>query len=72
MTTDLSYEQAVARLKEVVEKLEQGSLDLEESLRLFEEGIVLSRTCDEKLRGVEARVQVLVEKSNSLKEEDTP
>ena len=72
MTTDLSYEQAVARLKEVVEKLEQGSLDLEESLRLFEEGIVLSRTCDEKLRVVEARVQVLVEKSNSPKEEDTP
>lgn len=72
MTADLSYEQAVARLKEVVEKLEQGSLDLEESLRLFEEGISLSRTCDEKLRVVEARVQVLVEKSNSGKEDDTP
>lgn len=69
MTGDLSYEQAVARLKEVVEKLEQGSLDLEESLRLFEEGISLSRTCDEKLTVVEARVKVLVEKS---KEEETP
>ncbi|GMU57813.1 MAG: hypothetical protein AMXMBFR33_69590 [Candidatus Xenobia bacterium] len=69
MTSDLSYEQAVARLKEVVEKLEQGSLDLEESLRLFEEGVSLSRLCDEKLRVVEARVQVLVEKSAGGKED---
>lgn len=72
MTGDLSYEQAVARLKELVEKLEQGSLDLEESLRLFEEGISLSRTCDEKLRVVEARVKVLTEKINTGKEDETP
>lgn len=57
-----TYEQAIARLKEVVDRLEQGNLDLEESLRLFEEGVSLSRLCEEKLRVVEARVQVLVEK----------
>ncbi|MEW6278042.1 MAG: exodeoxyribonuclease VII small subunit [Candidatus Eremiobacterota bacterium] len=60
--SDLSYEQAVARLKEVVDRLEQGNLDLEESLRLFEEGVSLSRLCEDRLRVVEARVQVLVEK----------
>lgn len=60
---DMSYEQSLARLKTVVDQLERGSLDLEESLRLFEEGMDLSRGCDDKLREVEERVQVLVERS---------
>lgn len=55
-----NYEQALTRLKTVVEQLERGSLGLEESLTLFEEGMSLSRICDEKLTEVEARVRVLV------------
>ncbi|MBI3927444.1 MAG: exodeoxyribonuclease VII small subunit [Armatimonadetes bacterium] len=62
--SEMSYEQALARLKTVVEQLERGSLDLEESLRLFEEGMNLSRRCDEKLREVEERVKVLVERED--------
>lgn len=55
-----TYEQALERLRTVVEKLERGTLPLEESLSLFEEGMRLSDACDLKLREVEARVQVLI------------
>mgnify|MGYP003609079513 CR=1 FL=1 len=55
-----SYESNLARLRQVVESLERGSLSLEESLRLFEEGMRLSEVCDEQLAAVEARVKVLV------------
>ena len=55
-----TYEEALERLRTVVEKLERGTLPLEESLSLFEEGMKLSEMCDLKLREVEARVQVLI------------
>lgn len=44
----------------MVEQLERGSLPLEDSLRLFEEGMDLSRLCDGQLAAVEERVKVLV------------
>ena len=55
-----TYEEALERLRTVVEKLERGTLPLEESLSLFEEGMQLSELCDQKLREVETRVQVLI------------
>lgn len=55
-----SYESNLARLRQVVESLERGSLPLEDSLRLFEEGMRLSEVCDGQLAAVEARVKVLV------------
>lgn len=60
---EFTYEQALNRLRTVVEQLERGSLDLEKSLSLFEEGMSLSRLCDTKLQEVEARVRVLVDQS---------
>lgn len=62
---DWSYEQALSRLRTVVEQLERQSFGLEESLALFEEGMQLSRLCDGKLRDVEQRVRVLVERGDS-------
>ncbi len=58
--SEQTYEEALTRLKTVVEQLERGSLGLEESLKLFEEGMHLSQVCDRKLTEVEARVRVLV------------
>lgn len=55
-----SYESNLARLRQVVELLERGSLTLEESLTLFEEGMELSRVCDTQLAAVEERVKVLI------------
>jgi exodeoxyribonuclease VII small subunit len=57
---DLSFEEAVKRLSEIVQKLERGDLPLEESLLLFEEGVGLSRASQEKLDSAQKRVEELL------------
>ncbi len=57
----LTIEEALARLQEIVEKLESGELTLDGSLLAFEEGIELSRTCGQRLSEAEQRVEVLLE-----------
>ena len=52
-TSDETFEQSLGRLEQIVERLEQGDVPLEESLRLYEEGVKLSRRCAEKLQQVE-------------------
>jgi exodeoxyribonuclease VII small subunit len=54
------FEDALNKLEKIVSKLEDGDLPLEESLRLFEEGIRLSRLCNQKLDEVEKRVEILI------------
>lgn len=58
--TDLSFEDAVKRLSEIVQRLERGDLPLEESLLLFEEGVNLSRASQEKLDSAQKRVEELL------------
>jgi len=65
-TNPPNYEENLARLQQVVERLERDALGLEESLTLFEEGMSLVEQCDEQLRRVEERVKVLVSGSESL------
>jgi exodeoxyribonuclease VII small subunit len=65
---ELSYEQALDRLKSVVDQLERGSLGLEKSLELFEQGISLTRVCDHKLQSVEERIRFLVEQTRQADE----
>jgi len=48
------------RLEEIVQRLEAGELSLNESLKLFEEGIELSRLCTKKLSQAEAKVEKLI------------
>lgn len=55
-----SFEDAVKRLSEIVQTLERGDLPLEESLRLFEEGVRLSRTSQDKLDTAQKRVEELL------------
>jgi exodeoxyribonuclease VII small subunit len=55
-----SFEAAIKRLTEIVQVLERGELPLEESLRLFEEGVKLSRVSQEKLDRAEKRVEQLL------------
>ena len=55
------FEEKLTQLESVVEKLERGELSLEESVRLFEEGVKLSEACKGELEKAEGRVQVLVE-----------
>ena len=55
-----SFETQLAALERVVRELERGDLPLEESLKLFEEGVRLSRECQERLGQAERRIEVLL------------
>ena len=55
-----SFEASIKRLGEIVQMLERGDLPLEESLRLFEEGVTLSRVSQQRLDAAEKRVEQLL------------
>ena len=54
------FEASMKRLEEIVDKMEQGELSLDESLKLFEEGIKLSRSLNKRLDEAERRVEELL------------
>lgn len=54
------FEAALQQLEEIVQRLEKGELPLEESLKLYEEGIRLSRLCHAKLEEAEGRIEMLM------------
>ena len=54
------FETALTRLEEIVNELEKGELPLEQSLKLFEEGIKLARLCGSRLEEAERKVEVLL------------
>ncbi|HEY0930078.1 MAG TPA: exodeoxyribonuclease VII small subunit [Gemmatimonas sp.] len=61
MTSEMSFEQSLNRLEEIVRDLERQDLALEQALRLFEEGIGHLRSAGSALKAVDAQVQQLVE-----------
>ncbi|MFT4632213.1 MAG: exodeoxyribonuclease VII small subunit [Candidatus Pseudothioglobus sp.] len=68
MTTKKSYpfEQSLIKLENLVEKMEAGDLTLEDSLKTFEEGIRLTRECQQALSQAEQKVKMLVEENGQL------
>jgi len=57
-----NFEEQLTALEAVVERLERGELSLEDSVRLFEEGIKLSEACKKELEAAEGKIQLLVDK----------
>jgi exodeoxyribonuclease VII small subunit len=57
--TDLRFEDCLTRLEQIVGQLEAGTLSLEDSLKVFEEGIGLARHCAKYLADAERRIEVL-------------
>lgn len=55
-----TFESSLNQLETIVKQLEQGDLPLEESLKLFEKGISLSRECRERLNEAERRIEILM------------
>ncbi len=55
-----TFETSLKDLERIVSKLEDGDLSLEESLKLFEDGVKLSRECQERLNQAERRIEVLL------------
>jgi exodeoxyribonuclease VII small subunit len=66
-----NFEEQLTQLETVVERLERGDLSLDESVRLFEDGMKLTSACKKELEQAEGRVQVLVEgKGGKMKPTD--
>jgi exodeoxyribonuclease VII small subunit len=63
---ETSFEQDLERLDEIVKRLEEGDLPLEEAVSLFKEGTALSRKCSKKLDEAEARIEMIVEDGEKL------
>jgi exodeoxyribonuclease VII small subunit len=59
----LDFETAMRDLEELVERLEQGDLPLEESLAAFERGVMLTRSCQTALKEAEQKVEILLKKA---------
>jgi exodeoxyribonuclease VII small subunit len=61
--TASQFEAAMEELEKLVEQMERGDISLEESLKSFERGIKLTRTCQQALQDAEQKVQILLEKN---------
>jgi exodeoxyribonuclease VII small subunit len=66
---EMSFEEALARLEELVTRLEAGELPLEETIRTFEEGQALLRTCTELLGKAEQRVKEILRRADGAVDE---
>lgn len=68
--SDQSFEKALAELENIVEKMEKGGLDLNESLALFEKGVKLARFLREELGKAEKKIDILLkDEKGEMKEE---
>ncbi len=68
-----SFEESLKQLEAIIGKLEKGDLPLEESVRLFEEGIHLSNACKTDIESAEGKVQILLkQKDGTMKTESFP
>jgi exodeoxyribonuclease VII small subunit len=61
-SSEMTFEQALARLEEIAHQLEGGDLPLEQAIALAEEGFKLSHFCEEQLTAAEGKIQQLVER----------
>jgi len=64
--TDIKFEDALARLEQIVDTLEAGNLPLEDSLKAFEEGVGLARRCARYLDEAEKRIELLTKDEAGL------
>jgi exodeoxyribonuclease VII small subunit len=68
-----SFEESLKKLETIVDQLEKGEMSLEDSLKLFEEGVGLSAACKKELDAAEGKVQMLIkQRDGSLKAEPFP
>lgn len=63
-TKPLKFQAAMSRLQEIVNQLSDGSLDLEEAMDLFKEGLTLSRQCEKQLNAFDVQMNELLKENN--------
>lgn len=71
-TNNISFEEAMARLEEIVKYLEGGNAPLDRSLELFEEGVTLVKLCNKKLDSAEQKVRFLTAGGDEITDENKP
>ena len=70
MNEDINFEDAMKRLEEIANELEKGELTLDESVKKFEDGISLSKKCNEFLDNAEKKITMLINNGEEIKEEN--
>ena len=63
-TNTINFEKTFTELEDLVKKMEGGDLSLEESLKYFERGMLLTKNCQQALNKAEQKVRILLEKNN--------
>jgi exodeoxyribonuclease VII small subunit len=63
------FEDCLSQLEKIVEQLERGDLPLEQSLKLFEEGMRLSTSCRQELEAAEGKVEILMRQGGKVQAE---
>ena len=65
-----NFEESMKKLENIVTELENGSLNLDESVKKFEEGMKIAKQCNTILENAEKKITILLEKEGELKEEN--
>ena len=67
---EVNFEELIQKLEEITNKLEKEQLSLDESVKLFEEGMQISKECNSKLEDAEKRITILINQNDEIKEEN--
>lgn len=70
MENEANFEEAIKSLEQIANELEKGDLNLDESVVKFEEGMKLSKRCNDILKSAEKRISILIKKDDEVTEED--
>ena len=66
----MNFEENMENLEKIVQELEKGELNLDDSIKKFEEGMNLSKKCNEILEEAEKKITILIKKDDKIQEED--
>ena len=67
---ELSFEESLKELENIVDQLESGDIDLEKSVKLYEKGMLLKKNCEDKLNNVEMQIKKIKLENDKIKKED--
>ena len=70
MEENLNFEESMQKLETIANELEKGNLSLDESVNKFEEGMKLSKKCNDFLESAEKKITILINNWNDMAEED--
>ncbi len=66
----MNFEENIEELEKIVTELEKGDLNLDDSIKKFEEGMKLSKKCNEMLEEAEKKITILIKKDDKIEEEN--